>query len=192
MAAPSSASALVCISRLCSVCFVPIGVQRVNPAAEPYAGIPSICSQLIEAKARKGTSSSRCVACSAYHLAQDCHSKTLAKPSDATKSGSPPPSTRRCAPARCTARVHRLTVLQAKMTPDDITKLSQLLEIQQDLLEAELGAHWWPRRGLGPMPPNDPVLYRLYEVSARAFPLRPSDDLSWASMPGCARIRPCH
>lgn len=78
------------------------------------------------------------------------------------------------------------------MTPDDITKLSQLLEIQQDLLEAELGAHWWPRRGLGPMPPNDPVLYRLYEVSTRAFSLRPSDDLSWASMPGRARLRPCH
>jgi hypothetical protein len=52
------------------------------------------------------------------------------------------------------------------MTPDDITKLSKLLDIQQDLLEAELGEHWWPRRGLGPMPPNDPVLYRLYEVSA--------------------------
>ena len=52
------------------------------------------------------------------------------------------------------------------MTPDDITKVSQLLEIQQDLLESELGANWWPRRGLGPMPPNDPVLYRLYEVSA--------------------------
>lgn len=52
------------------------------------------------------------------------------------------------------------------MTPDDISKVSQLLDIQQDLLDAELGANWWPRRGLGPMPPNDPVLYRLYEVSA--------------------------
>lgn len=61
------------------------------------------------------------------------------------------------------------------MTPDDIAKISQLLDIQQDLLEAELGANWWPRRGLGPMPPNDPVLYRLYEVPCALFPwLAPS------------------
>ena len=30
--------------------------QRVNSAAEPYAHLPSICTQLIEAKARKGLS----------------------------------------------------------------------------------------------------------------------------------------
>lgn len=112
MAAPSSASAL-----------------RVNPAAEPYAGIPSICSQLIEAKARKG-------------LSFEDIGKAI---------------------GRDEVWVAAAFYAQAKMTPDDITKLSQLLEIQQDLLEAELGAHWWPRRGLGPMPPNDPVLYRLYE-----------------------------
>ncbi|KAF8912568.1 cyanate lyase C-terminal domain-containing protein [Mucidula mucida] len=23
--------------------------------------------------------------------------------------------------------------------------------------------HWWPNRGLGPMPPTDPVIYRLYD-----------------------------
>ena len=50
------------------------------------------------------------------------------------------------------------------MTPKDIAALSSVLEIQQDSLEAELGADWWPRRGLGPMPPSDPVIYRLFEV----------------------------
>ena len=31
-------------------------------------------------------------------------------------------------------------------------------------MAAELGANFVPYRGLGPMPPTDPVLYRLYEV----------------------------
>ncbi|KAJ3555052.1 hypothetical protein NM688_g2784 [Phlebia brevispora] len=53
---------------------------------------------------------------------------------------------------------------QAKLTPKDIAALANVLEIQQDSLEAELGENWWPRRGgLGPMPPTDPVIYRLYE-----------------------------
>ncbi|THG95728.1 hypothetical protein EW026_g5980 [Hermanssonia centrifuga] len=52
---------------------------------------------------------------------------------------------------------------QAKLTPKDIASLSRVLELEQSLLEADLGANWWPRRGLGPMPPNDPVLYRLFE-----------------------------
>ena len=59
------------------------------------------------------------------------------------------------------------------MTPDDISKVAQLLDVQQDLIEAELGANWWPRRGLGPMPPNDPVLYRLYEVRPRPYLMSP-------------------
>ncbi|KAJ7879364.1 cyanate lyase C-terminal domain-containing protein [Mycena leptocephala] len=28
---------------------------------------------------------------------------------------------------------------------------------------AEIGDQWWPSRGLGPIPPTDPVIYRLYE-----------------------------
>lgn len=39
-----------------------------------------------------------------------------------------------------------------------------MLEIEQSSLSTGLGEDWWPRRGLGPMPPTDPVLYRLYEV----------------------------
>jgi cyanate lyase len=30
-------------------------------------------------------------------------------------------------------------------------------------LHAFLGPHWWPQRGLGPVPPQDPVIYRLFE-----------------------------
>ncbi|KAH9917027.1 cyanate lyase C-terminal domain-containing protein [Fomitopsis serialis] len=52
---------------------------------------------------------------------------------------------------------------QAKLSEEELAKLSQFLEIPHSDLAAELGANWWPRRGLGPMPPTDPVLYRLYE-----------------------------
>ncbi|KAI0951408.1 Cyanate hydratase [Taiwanofungus camphoratus] len=52
---------------------------------------------------------------------------------------------------------------QAKLSPEELSMLASTLEIPHDNLQAELGANWWPRRGLGPMPPTDPVLYRLYE-----------------------------
>lgn len=58
------------------------------------------------------------------------------------------------------------------MEPQDIANLAQTLDIQQDAISAELGPHWWPRRGLGPMPPNDPVLYRLFEVRAKCIHTR--------------------
>ncbi|KAJ7214520.1 cyanate lyase C-terminal domain-containing protein [Mycena pura] len=51
---------------------------------------------------------------------------------------------------------------QAKFTPEELARVSEYLGISSDL-QAELGAHWWPNRGLGPMPPTDPVIYRLYE-----------------------------
>ncbi|KAF7298818.1 Cyanate hydratase [Mycena indigotica] len=53
---------------------------------------------------------------------------------------------------------------QAKFAPEDLQKVSEFLGLEQASLDAELGAHWWPNRGLGPMPPTDPVLYRLYEA----------------------------
>ncbi|KZT73196.1 Cyanase [Daedalea quercina L-15889] len=52
---------------------------------------------------------------------------------------------------------------QAKLSEEELTKLSQLLEVPQENLVAELGPNWFPHRGIGPMPPTDPVLYRLYE-----------------------------
>ncbi|KAF8310255.1 Cyanase [Clavulina sp. PMI_390] len=53
---------------------------------------------------------------------------------------------------------------QAKPTPADIESLSSVLEIDFSAFKAEHGEHWWPHRGMvGPMPPTDPVIYRLYE-----------------------------
>ncbi|KAF9026010.1 Cyanase [Hymenopellis radicata] len=52
---------------------------------------------------------------------------------------------------------------QAKFTEEELKKVSEVLDIQHNGLVGELGDHWWPNRGLGPMPPTDPVIYRLYE-----------------------------
>ncbi|KAJ7624650.1 cyanate lyase C-terminal domain-containing protein [Roridomyces roridus] len=53
---------------------------------------------------------------------------------------------------------------QAKFTTEDLAKLTSVLGIaSSSALEAGLGDHWWPSRGLGPVPPTDPVIYRLYE-----------------------------
>ncbi|KAI0833678.1 Cyanase [Trametes gibbosa] len=52
---------------------------------------------------------------------------------------------------------------QAKATTEELVKLSELLGIPIGSLTAEIGEHWTPRRGLGPVPPQDPVLYRLFE-----------------------------
>jgi cyanate lyase len=54
---------------------------------------------------------------------------------------------------------------QAKFTSEELQKLGEFLEVPTAELHATLGEHYWPRRGLGPMPPTDPVIYRLYEVS---------------------------
>ncbi|KAJ3001627.1 hypothetical protein NUW54_g6308 [Trametes sanguinea] len=52
---------------------------------------------------------------------------------------------------------------QAKATPEELAKLGELLDIPANNLQAELGEHWFPRRGLGPVPPQDPLIYRLFE-----------------------------
>ena len=51
---------------------------------------------------------------------------------------------------------------QAKFTPEDLRKLLDFLELGDDIMVAS-SDQWWPHRGLGPMPPTDPVLYRFYE-----------------------------
>lgn len=57
--------------------------------------------------------------------------------------------------------------IQAKLSPNELEDLAKTLEIPIANLQSELGDHWWPNRGsLGPIPPTDPVIYRLYEVSA--------------------------
>lgn len=59
---------------------------------------------------------------------------------------------------------------KAKPTPKDIEALSSVLDLDVQKFKSEHGEHWWPHRGaVGPMPPTDPVLYRLYEVSTLNF-----------------------
>jgi len=53
---------------------------------------------------------------------------------------------------------------QAKATPEELAKLTQFLDIQQASVTAQLGESWYPDRGIGPSPPTDPVIYRLYEA----------------------------
>ncbi|KAF9550034.1 Cyanase [Agrocybe pediades] len=52
---------------------------------------------------------------------------------------------------------------QAKFEEEDLKKVAQVLDIATETAVAGFGSHWWPNRGLGPMPPTDPVIYRLYE-----------------------------
>ena len=52
------------------------------------------------------------------------------------------------------------------MAPEEIEALARVLDLPVANVQSHLGAQWWPNRGLGPMPPTDPVIYRLYEVHA--------------------------
>jgi len=52
---------------------------------------------------------------------------------------------------------------QAKFTSEELKKVSEILRIPPEESLGALGEHWWPNRGIGPMPPTDPVIYRLYE-----------------------------
>jgi len=52
---------------------------------------------------------------------------------------------------------------QAKFTEGELKKLSEVLDISEAEALSELGSHWYPNRGLGPVPPRDPVVYRLFE-----------------------------
>jgi cyanate lyase len=52
---------------------------------------------------------------------------------------------------------------QAKPSPEDIQKLSSLLDIDQALLEQQMSG--FPDRGRTvEMPPKEPLIYRLYEI----------------------------
>ena len=52
---------------------------------------------------------------------------------------------------------------QAKAPPEDIEKLSSILEIPKDKLEWQLSG--FPDRGRSvEMPPKEPLIYRLYEI----------------------------
>ncbi|POY72225.1 putative Cyanase [Rhodotorula taiwanensis] len=51
----------------------------------------------------------------------------------------------------------------AKPTKEEVQKLGSVLDMSS--LDDHFHEHWYPDRGqLGPMPPQDPTLYRLYEI----------------------------
>ncbi|TFY82739.1 hypothetical protein EWM64_g1269 [Hericium alpestre] len=67
---------------------------------------------------------------------------------------------------------------QAKGSPQDLSALAQLLEVEETALTTEIGEAWWPDRGLGSMPPRDPVIYRLVEgVMVYGYPLKFGDGI---------------
>jgi cyanate lyase len=52
---------------------------------------------------------------------------------------------------------------QAQASPEDVEKLSRILGVDHSLLEKQLLG--FPDRGrAGPMPPVEPLIYRLYEI----------------------------
>jgi cyanate lyase len=52
---------------------------------------------------------------------------------------------------------------QAQASPEDVAKLSQILSIPESKLAEQLLG--FPDRGrAGPMPPVEPLIYRLYEI----------------------------
>lgn len=51
------------------------------------------------------------------------------------------------------------------MVPVGQVKQQTYQYMTPEWLIAELGPHWYPNRGIGPIPPTDPVIYRLFEAS---------------------------
>jgi len=104
-------------------------LANVSSNIAPYADLPSVCSTLLEAKARKG-------------VTFDDIAKALGKDE---------------------VWVAAAFYGQAKFSPEELDKLGQVLDIQTAGLHAQIGSHWFPQRGVGPVPPTDPLIYRLYE-----------------------------
>lgn len=52
---------------------------------------------------------------------------------------------------------------QATASKEDVERLSELLDVSKESLEAQMTG--FPNRGqAGPMPPVEPLIYRLYEI----------------------------
>ena len=66
--------------------------------------------------------------------------------------------------------------LKAKASEEELCALERILGITPSWL-SEIGSSWYPNRGIGPIPPSDPVIYRLFEVRkelhGHAFPSLP-------------------
>lgn len=57
---------------------------------------------------------------------------------------------------------------KAKASDDELRALAGVLNLSPEWLVAEVGPRWYPNRGIGPIPPTDPVIYRLFEASQRS------------------------
>jgi cyanate lyase len=51
---------------------------------------------------------------------------------------------------------------QAKFSEEELRRVCEVLELN---VQPSGLSTWWPNRGLGPFPPQDPIVYQLYEVS---------------------------
>ena len=54
--------------------------------------------------------------------------------------------------------------LKAKASEEELRALEVVLQLQRECLSLDIGGSWYPNRGIGPIPPTDPVIYRLFEV----------------------------
>ena len=76
---------------------------------------------------------------------------------------------------------------KAKASEDELRALADVLKFSEcrqandllwsgqynaETLIAQLGPRWYPNRGIGPIPPTDPVIYRLFEAS-KTLPVSP-------------------
>ncbi|KAG6844693.1 hypothetical protein H0H87_004668 [Tephrocybe sp. NHM501043] len=146
--------------------------QTVPSNNSPYSDLPSISSKLFEAKARKGYTFDQIakalgkdeVWVAAAFYGQVCHCGRLPG--------------------------YFLNLEQAKFSTEELKKLSEVLDISTEASLAALGNHWWPNRGLGPMPPTDPVIYRLYEARHQYIFVN-YGVVIFTSLAGCPRLRPC-
>jgi cyanate lyase len=54
--------------------------------------------------------------------------------------------------------------LKAKASEEELGALETVLKLPRGILTPDIGGSWHPNRGIGPIPPTDPVIYRLFEV----------------------------
>lgn len=71
---------------------------------------------------------------------------------------------------------------QAKGSDEELSGIAKALDIPPEAVTNEIGAHWVPQRGLGTVPPSDPVVYRLYEgIMVYGQPIKASARLEVAN-----------
>ena len=71
-------------------------------------------------------------------------------------------------PRSCTCMFRIYLALKAKASEEELHALEAVLKIGEQTsythLSMDIGPGWYPNRGIGPIPPTDPLIYRLFEV----------------------------